>query len=112
MTPVDMQAQRVVFGETLVELADLYPDLLVLDGDLANSTRTDILNKARPDRFLEMASPSRTWLAWRPDWPRWALCRGSALSPLSSPRATSTRFASWWRSPTSTSSLPAATAAC
>src|SRR5579883_981850 len=54
MTPVDMQAQRVVFGETLVELADLYPDLLVLDGDLANSTRTDILNKARPDRFLEM----------------------------------------------------------
>ncbi len=54
MTSVEMQAQRVVFGETLVELADLYPDLLVLDGDLANSTRADILNKARPDRFLEM----------------------------------------------------------
>lgn len=47
-------ALRVAFGETLVELADTYPDLLVLDGDLANSTRADILNNARPDRFLEM----------------------------------------------------------
>ncbi|HKO24044.1 MAG TPA: transketolase family protein, partial [Chloroflexota bacterium] len=47
-------APRVVFGETLVELADAYPDLLVLDGDLANSTRADILNQARPERFLEM----------------------------------------------------------
>ena len=29
-------APRVAFGETLVELADAYPDLLLLDGDLAN----------------------------------------------------------------------------
>jgi transketolase len=47
-------AQRVAFGETLVELAGAYPDLLVLDGDLANSTRADIFNQAHPDRFLEM----------------------------------------------------------
>jgi transketolase len=47
-------AQRVAFGETLVEIADRYPDMLLLDGDLANSTRADILNRARPDRFLEM----------------------------------------------------------
>jgi transketolase len=47
-------AQRVAFGETLVELAAIYPDLLVLDGDLANSTRADIFNAAYPDRFLEM----------------------------------------------------------
>jgi transketolase len=47
-------APRVAFGETLVELADRYPDMLLLDGDLANSTRADILNRARPDRFLEM----------------------------------------------------------
>jgi transketolase len=50
----EMLAPRVAFGETLVELADRYPDMLVLDGDLANSTRADILNRARPDRFLEM----------------------------------------------------------
>ena len=54
MATAEMLAQRVVFGETLVELADAYPDLLVLDGDLANSTRADIVNQARPDRFLEM----------------------------------------------------------
>ncbi|HLJ67834.1 MAG TPA: transketolase C-terminal domain-containing protein [Chloroflexota bacterium] len=47
-------AQRVAFGETLVELAERFPDLLVLDGDLANSTRSDILSAAHPDRFLEM----------------------------------------------------------
>lgn len=47
-------AQRVTFGETLVELASLYPDLLLLDGDLANSTRADTLNNAYPDRFLQM----------------------------------------------------------
>lgn len=50
----EMIAPRVAFGETLVELADAYPDMLLLDGDLANSTRADILNQARPDRFLEM----------------------------------------------------------
>lgn len=50
----EMIAQRVMFGETLVELAGRYPDLLLLDGDLANSTRADILNNAYPDRFLEM----------------------------------------------------------
>lgn len=47
-------AQREVFGKTLVELADLYPKLVLLDGDLANSTRTDILALARPDRFFPM----------------------------------------------------------
>jgi transketolase len=49
-----MIAPRVAFGETLVALADEFPDMLLLDGDLANSTRADILNRARPDRFLEM----------------------------------------------------------
>jgi transketolase len=47
-------AQRVAFGETLVALAERYRDLLVLDGDLASSTRTDLVHAAYPDRFLEM----------------------------------------------------------
>ena len=50
----ETQALRVAFGETLVELAACYPDFLLLDGDLASSTRTDILHAACPDRFLEM----------------------------------------------------------
>jgi transketolase len=54
MTTAESIAPRVAFGETLVELAQTYPDLLVLDGDLASSTRADIFNQACPDRFLEM----------------------------------------------------------
>ena len=47
-------APRVAWGEAMVELTDHYPDLLLLDGDLANSTRADILHKARPGQFLQM----------------------------------------------------------
>lgn len=47
-------ALREVFGQTLVELADEYPRLVVLDGDLANSTRVDIFANAVPGRFLQM----------------------------------------------------------
>jgi len=50
----DQVALRQVFGETLVELGGLYPDLLVLDGDLANSTLADQFAQAYPDRFLAM----------------------------------------------------------
>jgi transketolase len=50
----DRVALRQVFGETLVELGGLHPDLLVLDGDLANSTLADRFAQAYPDRFLAM----------------------------------------------------------
>lgn len=49
-----LEAQREVWGQTLVELGAKYPDLLVLDGDLANSTRAEVFEAAYPDRFLEM----------------------------------------------------------
>jgi transketolase len=45
---------REVFAKTLVELAGEYPNLLVLDGDLANSTRAEVFEQHYPDRFLEM----------------------------------------------------------
>jgi transketolase len=47
-------AMREAWGNALVELAGTYPDLVVLDGDLANSTRADIFAAAHPDRFFEM----------------------------------------------------------
>ncbi len=50
----NLVAQREVFGNTLVELADIYPKLVVLDGDLANSTRADIIALKRPERFFQM----------------------------------------------------------
>lgn len=56
ISPADapQAALRETWGETLVELADRYPELLVLDGDLANSTRADIFAAAYPDRFIEL----------------------------------------------------------
>jgi transketolase len=47
-------AMREVFASTLVELAGTYPNLVVLDGDLANSTRAEVFEQHYPDRFLEM----------------------------------------------------------
>lgn len=47
-------AQRVVFGETLAALMAEDPTVLLLDADLANSTRADIVAERCPDRFLEM----------------------------------------------------------
>lgn len=53
MTPAT-KAMRVVWAETLIELADVYPGLVVLDGDLANSTMASMVDQALPDRFLQM----------------------------------------------------------
>ena len=49
-----MIAQRDAFGETLVELIDRDERVYALDGDLANSTKADIVSRERPDRFLMM----------------------------------------------------------
>jgi transketolase len=47
-------ALREVWGQTLADLGHKYPSLVVLDGDLANSTRADIFAEAHPNRFFEM----------------------------------------------------------
>lgn len=47
-------ALRDAWGQTLVALAADLPDLVVLDGDLANSTKADTFAAAVPDRFFEM----------------------------------------------------------
>jgi transketolase len=49
-----VKALRDVFGDTLSELARQNRSILVLDGDLANSTKADKFAQAHPDRFLEM----------------------------------------------------------
>jgi transketolase len=49
-----VKALRDVFGETLSELARQNPSIVVLDADLANSTKADKFAQAHPDRFLEM----------------------------------------------------------
>jgi transketolase len=45
---------RDAWGEGLVELGRRYPELVVLDGDLANSTKADRFAAEIPNRFFEM----------------------------------------------------------
>jgi transketolase len=45
---------RDVWADTLIEVASEDPRVLVLDGDLATSTRADRFASAHPDRFYEM----------------------------------------------------------
>ena len=49
-----MKALRDVFGDTLVSLGSTDPNVVVLDADLANSTKADKFAKMYPDRFLQM----------------------------------------------------------
>ena len=49
-----MTAMRDVWGEKLVEFGHADPRTVVLDGDLANSTKADKFAKAHPDRFFQM----------------------------------------------------------
>jgi transketolase len=49
-----MKAMRDVWGDTLVQLGQSNPNVLVLDADLANSTKADKFAKACPERFLQM----------------------------------------------------------
>ena len=51
--PAPVRSQREVFGETLAEMAHERHDVLVLDGDLANSTRADIVAERAPHAFVE-----------------------------------------------------------
>ncbi|MGN0472174.1 MAG: transketolase family protein [Lachnospiraceae bacterium] len=54
--PVDMSkkiATRESYGNALAEIGAEYPDLVVLDADLAGATKTGIFKKAFPDRHID-----------------------------------------------------------
>lgn len=46
-------ATRESYGNTLKELGEEYPNLVVLDADLAAATKTSIFQKAYPDRHFD-----------------------------------------------------------
>ncbi len=52
MSEVIKIATRESYGKTLVELGKEYPDLVVLDADLAGATKTGMFQKVYPDRHI------------------------------------------------------------
>ncbi len=46
-------ATREAYGNALAELGQRYPNLVVLDADLAAATKTGIFKKKYPDRFID-----------------------------------------------------------
>jgi len=54
------KGQRVGWGETRAELAATDPRVVVLDGDLATSTRADIVADRQPDSFIEVGIAEQT----------------------------------------------------
>jgi transketolase len=56
------RAMREIFGETVAELANDDPRIVMLDGDVGSSTRADIFEKAHPDRYLQMGIAEQNML--------------------------------------------------
>lgn len=53
MSEVKKAATREGYGKALVELGKEYPNLVVLDADLAAATKTSMFQKAFPDRHID-----------------------------------------------------------
>ena len=53
MADVKKIATRESYGNALKELAEEFPNLVVLDADLAAATKTGIFKKAYPDRHID-----------------------------------------------------------
>jgi transketolase len=51
--PGESVATRTAFGEALVALGDLRPDVVALDGEVADSTKAQAFADKHPDRFFE-----------------------------------------------------------
>src|SRR6266487_1165491 len=48
------KSTREAFGQALAKLGEENPDIVVIDGDVHNSTRTDFFAKKFPDRFFNV----------------------------------------------------------
>ncbi len=52
--PGEMVATRKAYGNALVRLFPKYPNMVVLDAEVSNSTYSEFFQKAHPDKFFEM----------------------------------------------------------
>jgi len=63
MTTLKMgKALRVTFGETVAELANTDPRIVMLDGDVGSSTKADIFEEAHRDKFFQMGIAEQNML--------------------------------------------------
>ncbi len=66
LTPLAAESKSVglreAWGEQLVSLGNDHANLVVLDGDLANSTKADLFAAAHPGRFFEMGIAEQNML--------------------------------------------------
>jgi len=53
MAEMVKKATRESYGMALTELGAEYPQVVVLDADLASATKTDVFKKVYPDRFID-----------------------------------------------------------
>ena len=53
MSEVKKIATRESYGNALKELGAINPDIVVLDADLSNATKTELFKKDYPDRFFD-----------------------------------------------------------
>ena len=53
MSEVKKIASRESYGNALVECGADFPNLVVLDADLAGATKTGVFQKAYPDRHID-----------------------------------------------------------
>ena len=49
----DKIATREAYGNALAEFGALYPEVVVLDADLAEATKTKVFKNKFPDRFFD-----------------------------------------------------------
>ena len=53
MSEVKKIATRESYGNALVEIGAVYPNIVALDADLAEATKTGIFKKTYPDRHID-----------------------------------------------------------
>ena len=86
MAELQKKATRESYGEALRDLAEKYPELVVLDADLAAATKTGIFKKAYPERFFDCGIAEANMMGVAAVCPPQARFRLPALS-LCSPQA-------------------------
>ena len=59
----DKIATRESYGKALAEFGAIYPNLVVLDADLAAATKTGTFKKAFPDRFFDCGIAENNMIA-------------------------------------------------